>query len=146
MRYHFTWILDLQKKEGEWEIRVYIRGLEFKIELASHKIYQAKYVENVKKFLICSRSSLPSLGTLGMESHITTAQPSQPLTPRQLPIYISERNLGSGLFRNIDKVIDISTCQRISTFYRMGILFLSHCCLCCYLYCCLLVAYCLSRI
>ena len=109
IRHHFIWILDLAKEQGKWEFKVHVRGLEFKIKLASHKTCQAEYDKNVKEFLKSSRTDLPPLSTLGMESHITTAQPSQPLTPRQLPIYISERNLGSGSFGNVDKVIDVST-------------------------------------
>ena len=109
VRHHFTWILDLQKEEGKWEVRVHVRGLEFKVELASHETCKAEYNKNVKEFLKNSRSNLPQLDILGIDSYTTTVQPSQPLTPRQLPIYISEGNLGSGSFGNVDKVIDVST-------------------------------------
>ena len=109
VRHHFTWILDLQKEEGKWEVRVHVRGLEFKVELASHETCKAEYDKNVKEFLENSRMDLPPLNILGMESHITIVQPSQPLTPRQLPIYISERNLGSGSFGKVDKVVNVST-------------------------------------
>ena len=109
MRHHFTWILDLEKEEGKWEVKVHVRGLEFKVKLASHETCKAEYDKNVKEFLKNSRTDLPPLDILGMDSYTTTAQPSQPLTPRQLPIYISERNLGSGSFRKVDKVINVST-------------------------------------
>lgn len=109
VRHHFTWILDLKKEEGKWEVQVYARGLSFKVELASHKTCEAKYDEKIEEFLKDSRAALPPLDVLGIDSHSTTAQPSQPLTPRQLPIYIRERNLGSGSFGGVDKVIDVST-------------------------------------
>ena len=109
VRHHFTWILDLEKEEGKWEIEVHARKLRFKIELASHTTRKAKYDEKIEEFLEESRNALPPLDVLGIESHTTTAQPSQPLTPRQLPIYICERKLGNGSFGGVDKVIDVST-------------------------------------
>ena len=82
VRYHFTWILDLKKKEGKWEVEVHIRGLRFKVEVASHKTYKADYNKNLEEFLKDSYTALPPLDVLGIDSHITTVQPSQPLTPR----------------------------------------------------------------
>ena len=109
VRHHFTWILDLEKEEGKWEIEIHVRGLRFKVELASHETCEAEYDKKVEGFLEDSRTALPPLNVLGIYSHTTTAQPSQPLTPRQLPIYIRERKLGSGSFGGVDKVIDVST-------------------------------------
>jgi len=109
VRHHFTWILDLKKEEEKWDVEVHIRGLRFKVELASHKTCQAEYDKEVDEFLKDSRTALPPLDVLGIDSHTTTAQPSQPLTPRQLHIYIRERKLGSGSFGGVDKVIDVST-------------------------------------
>lgn len=109
VRHHFTWILDLNKEEGKWEVEVHARGLSFKVELASHKTCKAGYDKKVEDFLQDSRTALPLLDVLGIDSHTTTAQPSQPLTPRQLPIYIREGKLGSGSFGGVDKVIDVST-------------------------------------
>ena len=109
MRRHFTWILDLEKEDGGWEIDVSVRGLGFKVELPSHKTCKAEYDKRVDDFLKDSRTALPPLDVLGIDSHTTTAQPSQSLTPRQLPIYIRERKLGSGSFGGVHKVIDVST-------------------------------------
>lgn len=109
VRHHFTWILDLEKEEGKWEIEVHARGLSFKVELASHKTCEAEYDKKADEFLEDSRTALPPLDVLGIDSHTTTAQPSQPLTPKQLPIYIRERKLGSGSFGGVDKVINVST-------------------------------------
>lgn len=52
--------------------------------------------------------TLSSLDVLEIDNHTTTTQPSQPLTPRQLSIYIRERKLGSNLFGEMNKVIDVS--------------------------------------
>ncbi len=109
VRHHFTWILDLKDEKGKWEIRVHVRGLEFKVELASHETGNADYDKNMKEFLEASRPALPSLDVLGIYSHATTAQDSQALTPRRRPIYISERQLGSGSFGKVDKVFNVST-------------------------------------
>ena len=109
VRHNFTWILDLKKEQGKWEIEVHVRELRFKVELAGHETCKAEHDEEVEKFLRRSGSALPPLDVLGIHSHTTTAQPSQPLTPRQFPIYIREGNLGSGSFGRVDKVIDVST-------------------------------------
>ena len=109
VRHHFTWILDLEKEEGKWEVEIHIRGLSFKVELASHSTCKAEYDKKVEGFLEDSCTALPPLDVLGIYNHTTTAQPSQPLTPRQSPIYIRERKLGSGSFGRVDKVVDVST-------------------------------------
>ncbi len=109
VRHHFTWLLDLKKEEGIWEVEVHVQGLKFKVELASHNTCKTEYDNKIEKFLKDNRTALPPLDALGIDSYTTTAQPSQPLTPRQLPIYIRERKLGSGAFGEVDKVIDVST-------------------------------------
>lgn len=106
VRHHFTWVLDLEKEEEKWQVEVHVRGLSFKIELANRNTCKAEYDRKVEDFL--NDSALP-LDVLGIYSHTTTAQPSQPFTPRQYPIYIRERKLGSGSFGEVDKVIDVST-------------------------------------
>ena len=109
VRHHFTWILDLKKEEGKWEIEVNVRQLRFKVELASHETCQAEYEKKVEEFLKDRCSALPPLDVLGIDSYTTTVQPSQPLSPRRLPVYISERKLGSGAFGGVDKVMNVST-------------------------------------
>ncbi|KAL8900705.1 MAG: hypothetical protein Q9207_005572 [Kuettlingeria erythrocarpa] len=109
VRRHFTWILDLEKDEGEWEIVVNAGELRFKVQLASHKTCKAEYDKKVKEFLEESSTALPPVDGLGIDSYTTTAQPSQASTPRQLPVYISERELGRGSFGRVDRVIDVST-------------------------------------
>ena len=109
VRHHFTWILNLEKEEGEWDVEVHVRGLRFKVELASHDACKVQYDRNVAEFMEFGRTALPLLNVLGMESHPTTAQASQALTPKRLPVYIYEKTLGRGAFGQVDKVIDVST-------------------------------------
>ena len=109
VRRHFTWILDLEKEEGEWEIVVNAQELRFKVELASHETCKAEYDKRVKEFLDRKSETLPLVDGLGIDSYTTTAQPSQASTPKQLPVYISERELGHGSFGRVDRVIDVST-------------------------------------
>ncbi|KAL8989984.1 MAG: hypothetical protein Q9177_001254 [Variospora cf. flavescens] len=78
----------------------------FKVELASHKTCKAGYNKKVKKFLEQSSTALPPVDGLGIDSYTTTAQPSQASTPRQLPVYISERELGRGSSGRVDRGID----------------------------------------
>ena len=82
LRHHFTWILDLEKEEGKWEIEIHIRRLSFKVELPSHKTCEAEYDKEVEDILEDSRTALPPLDVLEIYSHTTTAQPSQPFIPR----------------------------------------------------------------
>lgn len=115
VRHQFTWILDLEKhevkhrKSKKWEIEVLVRGLIFKIKLASHRTCEAEYQGEVEKFLKISRIANPSLGDLSIVSHTTEVAPSQSRTPRQRPVYISEGSLGKGSFGQVDRVIDVST-------------------------------------
>ena len=51
VRKNFTWILDLEKEEGKWDIKVHVSRLEFKVQLASHNTCKAEYENKVNKFL-----------------------------------------------------------------------------------------------
>ena len=31
VRHHFTWILNLEKKEGKWDVEVHVQGVSFKV-------------------------------------------------------------------------------------------------------------------
>ena len=72
IQHQFIWILDLEKEEGKWEIEVYVQGLEFKIELASHKIYKAEYNKNVEDFLEYSHTADPAIDGIQLNSFMTT--------------------------------------------------------------------------
>ncbi|KAL9011220.1 MAG: hypothetical protein Q9173_003915 [Seirophora scorigena] len=57
VRHHFTWILDLDKHDGEWKVKVHVRELVFKVELASHQTCEAEYQRNVTEFLKLSQTA-----------------------------------------------------------------------------------------
>lgn len=111
-RRNFTWILDQKKTVGQWDLEVRLRRLAFKVKLAGHRTCEEKYMENVDRFLQDSRTTV-SIDPLGIDSHPTTAQATQPRTPREHIIYISEdiseNQLGYGSFGVVDKVINVST-------------------------------------
>ena len=127
VRHKFPWILNLEKdkgekkegkekeekgkgkKEGEWKLKIHVRGLEFKVELTSHRTCEVDYEKNVTKFLKLSRTADPPLGGLSIDSYMTEVMPSQSRTPGQRPIYIREDNLGKGAFGQVDRVVDVST-------------------------------------
>ncbi|KAI9675746.1 MAG: hypothetical protein M1817_001113 [Caeruleum heppii] len=107
VRNRFIWILDLKPNVGRYDVQVHIHGLSFKVELATHNTCEAEYGKKVNDFLKDLRTASPPLGGLGI--YTPTADPSESLTPKRLPIYIREQNLGSGSFGGVDKVIDMST-------------------------------------
>ena len=124
VRHKFTWILNLKEIEGEkgvgekgegekegkgeWKLKVHVRGLEFKVELASHQTSKVDYEEKVTNFLKFSRTADPAMGGLSLNDD-KTEKPSQSLTPGQRPVYIHLNYLGKGSFGQVDKVIDVST-------------------------------------
>ena len=109
VRRHFPWILNLKKRVGKWEVKVHVRRLEFKVELASHEACKAEYEEKETEFLKLSQTADPPLGGLSIDSHTTEVAPSQSRTPGQRPVYIHEEPLGKGSFGQVDRVIDVST-------------------------------------
>ncbi|KAL9124386.1 MAG: hypothetical protein Q9217_006280 [Psora testacea] len=109
VRHHFPWILNLEKKEGKWKIKVHVRGLIFKVELASHQTCEAEYEKKLTDFLKLSQTADPPLGGLNIDSYMTEVAPSQSRTPGQRPVYIHEEPLGKSSFGQVDRVIDVST-------------------------------------
>ena len=114
VRHHFTWILNLPKREEggkikEWKIEVHVRELTFEVQLASHQTCEADYNKKMDRFLMLSRTADPPLGGLSIDSYTTEVAPSQSRTPGQRPVYISECSLGKGSFGHVDRVIDAST-------------------------------------
>lgn len=74
----------------------------------------------MNKFLEETRTTLPPLDMLDIYGRKTTVLPSQTFSPRQRPIYISERELGSGAFGRVDKAVDVSTGSKyaLKKFFR----------------------------
>ncbi|KAI9772280.1 MAG: hypothetical protein M1840_001029 [Geoglossum simile] len=121
VRHNFTWILSLGHNRKVYkDIIVRVNRLRFKVELASHETCGAEYLGNVNKFLEEIRATLPPFDMLGIYSQKTTAPPSQSLSPKQRPIYILERELGTGAFGRVDEVVDVSTGSTYArkTFFR----------------------------
>ncbi|KAK2748336.1 hypothetical protein FQN57_000994 [Myotisia sp. PD_48] len=109
-RRRFTWIINLPDGNGALSnVKVHIRNLSFKVQLANHTVYGGEYTANVERFLEEAREALPQIDRLAMDSYSTPVRSSQPLTPRQNPVYISQKRLGNGSFGEVDLVIDAST-------------------------------------
>ena len=128
-RRDFTWILDLKKeddevreKEGKWNVEVLVPdqdGLAFKVQLASHDTRQTEYNVNVNNFLAASRAPLAATNVLNIKSAESTELPSQSLSPGGRPVYVRERNLGSGAFASVYKLINVSTgCVYAGKYFR----------------------------
>ncbi|KAL8949551.1 MAG: hypothetical protein Q9222_004343 [Ikaeria aurantiellina] len=109
LRRDFTWILNLKNERRKWDVEIHVCGMSFKVQLASHKTCQVEYNEKMDGFLAESRTAFPQLDVLGIDNPTPIAQPSRPLTPRQLPIYLRLRELGEGSFGVVHKVVDAST-------------------------------------
>ncbi|KAI4287891.1 MAG: hypothetical protein L6R35_002852, partial [Caloplaca aegaea] len=114
VRSRFTWILDLERKEGEgeYDVEVHVpkaKSLAFKVKLARHDTCRAKYEENVTEFLEVSRDASARLERLCFDNIESTAPPSKTFSPRERPFYIPQQTLGSGSFGMVDMVVDTST-------------------------------------
>ncbi|KAL9017937.1 MAG: hypothetical protein Q9185_004749 [Variospora sp. 1 TL-2023] len=114
VRYRFTWILDLKRKEGEGEYDVQVHvpktnKLAFEVKLARYDTCRANYEENVTEFLEVSRDASARLERLCFDSFESTAPPSETFSPKESPVYIPQRALGSGSFGMVDMVVDTST-------------------------------------
>ncbi|KAK5141074.1 hypothetical protein LTR04_002730, partial [Oleoguttula sp. CCFEE 6159] len=109
-RSYFTWIIF----QGLEKIKVHLAGTNFKfqIKLAEHENCEPKYLEHVNTFLEERRTleesgpAVSHLDMLDIHSRNTTAAPSEPLSPRQGPIYLLHEELGRGEFGRVYKVIN----------------------------------------
>ncbi|KAI9717981.1 MAG: hypothetical protein M1828_007017 [Chrysothrix sp. TS-e1954] len=105
-RKNFTWILDLI----EGDVEVHVAGLCFRIDLATHESCQVEYDANVEKYMresaCCGHP--PLLDGLALRSQTTTAQPSRPDSPTQLPILLKASKVGGGYFADVYQVINVS--------------------------------------
>lgn len=104
-RHHFTWILF-----PGYDIRVKISGgLEFRIELPEHHSCRHEYSQRVRSYLEKSRNAIGPLDLLNIHSLQSTAAPTEPVSPRQHPIYIMGNELGRGNFGRVYKAKNVST-------------------------------------
>lgn len=111
-RCQFTWVLDLEKAKGKWEIKVHVpreNGLAFKIELASHEFCKDAFRQNVYKYIQNGRAATPLFKVLDINTNQNTVPPSRPLSPRSRSFFIVDKHLGSGSFGTVNLVHDVST-------------------------------------
>lgn len=104
-RHNFTWILfDKFKK-----ITVELQNLAFDVHLVDHRLCEDEYEAHIDNFTNTGRDALPRLDLFAFRSHETSIAPSESLSPRQRPIYLTESELGRGSFGRVCKVVDVST-------------------------------------
>lgn len=115
-RNHFTWILfdkyrniEVTLNKDEEEEKKNTNKLTFKVEWPDRKFCRAEYEAYRAAYLEERRNALPPLSQLGVESQQTTAVLTAQHSPRQLPIYLPEEELGRGNFGTVYKAVDVST-------------------------------------
>ncbi|KAL8912800.1 MAG: hypothetical protein Q9171_002258 [Xanthocarpia ochracea] len=113
------WIIAHKpNQKRQWKkLIVYAGGLAFKVHFPNQQAGRPEYVENLQDFIRRSRTALPAINALGMDSHLTTGAPSEPRTPYRClqPIYIDLERIGHGTFAEVYKVMS----NRDGRFYAM---------------------------
>ena len=104
------WILSFEPGiPPRWEeVIIYVPNeeeLAFEIEFPNHHLGRNEYMVNLQAFLDQSRTTLPSVGGLDINTNPATAAPSQSRTPRQRPIYLGDEEIGRGEFGEVHRVI-----------------------------------------
>ena len=86
---------------------IYAGDVAFKIDFPNQEAGHPTYQANLEAFIQKCRVALPALSALGLESHYTTAAPSQIASPdrSRQPIYIDYGEIGRGTFANVLKVM-----------------------------------------
>lgn len=82
--------------------------LYFTLTLATHPSCEAAYQERLDLYLDESHHSLGPINMLSLHSQETTAAPTQPVSPRKLPIYYKDGLLGRD-FGEVYRALDVST-------------------------------------
>jgi hypothetical protein len=92
------------------------KRLAFKIEFPNHHVGRDEYWRKLQAFVDDSRRALPSVDGLGLDSNPPTAPISrQSRTPRKLPIYLDDEEIGHGEFASVIRVIDARDGQVYAT-------------------------------
>ena len=104
------WILSFEPgRPPPWKkVVIYVpnaKKLAFKVELPNHTASRPEYMANLRAFLEESKTALPPVSALGLNSNPTTVAPSQPRTPRQRPIYLKDEVIGRGEFGEVHRSI-----------------------------------------
>ncbi len=95
----------------QWkEVVIYVPdadSLAFKIEFPNHRVGGGEYRRKLQTFVDNSRTALPSVDGLGLDSNPPTGPISrQSRTPHKLPIYLDDEEIGHGGFASVIRVID----------------------------------------
>ena len=118
-RKHERWIIaHPSKSDKQWnELIVCAGDVAFEIDFPNQAAGYPTYQANLEAFIRKSREALPGLGVLGLDSHDSTATPSQVATPdpSRHPIYVEYEEVGRGAFAKVVKVMS----NRDGIFYAM---------------------------
>lgn len=111
-----TWLLSFEpRSEWRWDdVKIYVPdvdGLAFSIKFPNHEAGRPEYLSNLRAFIEESRTALPPVTSLGLNSNPPTATPSKPQTPHQCPIYLGYEFLGRGEFGEVRRVINTQNGQ-----------------------------------
>ena len=103
------WILAHPPKSRNYWRELFIRAgnVEIRIDFPNQNAGHPAYLAKLEAFVQRSKKALPNLGVLGLESHQTTAAPSQVASPNRSrqPIYIEFEEVGQGAFARVLKVM-----------------------------------------
>ncbi|MCJ1255217.1 hypothetical protein MMC24_003033 [Lignoscripta atroalba] len=115
-----TWTLSCGPRQRRQfkDVTIYVPdadGLAFKIEFPNHEAGGTGYLAHLRTFLEESKTALPPVNTIGLDSNPTTAAPSQPQTPHQRPVHIDDGLIGQGQFGEVRKIIDTRNLHSYAT-------------------------------
>ncbi|KAI9781671.1 MAG: hypothetical protein M1816_002228 [Peltula sp. TS41687] len=111
-----TWILAYQPgtRNPFKEITIHSGGLAVNIEFPNHTTAHSQYVENLRAFVKkCKdaaekrKEEVPAVDGLGLDSEPTTQAPSEAQTDDERVIYYHEKDIGSGTFGEVHRVIRV---------------------------------------
>ena len=104
-RSKFTWVIF----PGIKKIEIIVVDLRFTIELADHSGCGPEYEELVKAYLQEAGTAVAPISRLKFGSNDPTAPTSLAHSPKQLPIYYKEEELGRGEFGTVYRAVDVSS-------------------------------------
>lgn len=78
------------------------------LQIPSHDTCKTEYDANVEDFLQRSQDADLLFGELALYSQESTADPTQPLSPRRQSIYLPGKPIGSGGFGKVHEVRNVS--------------------------------------
>ena len=82
-------------------------SLAFTIEFPNNRVEGGEYWKKLQAFVNDIRRALPSVSKLSLDNNPPTAPSSrQSRTPRKLPIYLDDEEIGHGGFASVIRIID----------------------------------------